>query len=189
LRTCEPATASGFVATPNPRRAASIAVSGAGDGAGGAGGGASGAAVSLTVEVVPVELTTSLDESMRATAFCRVPDALLVDLAVSEAIEADSPEPLDEDAVIVPAVTFEVVLCCVELDEPVPPVEPELPEMATGLEMAVDVAGPVLPVLVAVDDAFTAPELPEMAAGDSTTLGEPPEPPLALPLPVELPPA
>src|SRR5947209_19654977 len=122
-------------------RAASIAVSGAG-GAGGAGGGASGAAVSLTVDVVPVESTTSLDESMRATAFCTLPDALLVDLAVSEAMEVDSPEPLDDDEVIVPAVMFEVLLCCVELLDPVPPVEPALPEVATGVEMAVEVAGP-----------------------------------------------
>src|SRR5947209_10386806 len=60
--------------------------------------------------------------------------------------------------------------------------------MATGLEMAVDVAGPVLPVLVADDDELTSPELPDWATGDSTTLGEPAEPPLALPVLVELPP-
>src|SRR5205085_5252206 len=66
---------------------------------------------------------------------------------------------------------------------------PELPLMATGLEIAVDVAGPVAPVLVALDEEWTSPELPDWATGASTTLGEPPEPPLALPVPVESPPA
>jgi hypothetical protein len=112
-----------------------------------------------------------------------------VDVAVSEAIDAESPDPLDDVALSLLAVTFDVVLRWVEWVLPVPPVDPEFPEMATGLEIAVDVAGPVLPVLVAVDEAFTAPELPDWATGDSTTLGEPPEPPLALPLPVESPPA
>ena len=54
-------------------------------GEGGAGGvaGASGAAeVWLTVDVVPEEFTTVLDESMWATASCTLPDALLVAFAV-----------------------------------------------------------------------------------------------------------
>ena len=55
--------------------------------------------------------------------------------------------------------------------------------------MAVEVAGPVLPVLVADDSAWTSPEFPDCATGAMTTLGDPPEPPLALPLPVESPPA
>jgi len=137
-----------------------MAASGAGGGGGA--GGAAGADVSLAVEVVPVELTTSLEESMRATAFCTLPDALLVDDAVSLAIDAENPEPLDDDALSGLALMLEAVpLRCVELAVPVPPLEPELPEMATGLEMAVDDAGPVLPVLVADDDAFTAPEFPD----------------------------
>jgi hypothetical protein len=58
------------VATPKPSRAASIDEEGVGTGAGAGGvAGASGAAdVWLTVEVVPVDVTESLDESMRATA-------------------------------------------------------------------------------------------------------------------------
>lgn len=83
MRTWEPATASGLLATPMLSMAASIAVSGAGGrgGAGGAGAGA-GADVSLAVDVVPVEFTESLDESMRATAFCSLLEALDVALAV-----------------------------------------------------------------------------------------------------------
>jgi hypothetical protein len=186
LRTCDPATASGLVATPRPAKAASIAVSGAGGGAGGAGGGA-GAEVWLAVEVVPVDVTESVEESMRATASCNLPEDFDVAVAVSEARDADRLELLDELNRL--AVTLEVLpLRWDVLALPVPPVDPELPEMETGLEMAVDVAGPVLPVFVADDDAFTAPELPDWATGDSTTLGDPPEPPLALPVEVESPP-
>jgi hypothetical protein len=162
LRTCEPATASGLVATPSPIRAASIAVSGAGGAGRGAGTGASGAAdVSVAVDVVPVEFTESLEESIRATASCTLPDAFVVAVAVWDAIDAERPEPLDEEVSLLALTLDAVPLRWVELELPVPPVEPELPEMATGLEMAVDVAGPVLPVLVAADDAFTEPESPD----------------------------
>jgi hypothetical protein len=47
------------------------------------------------------------------------------------------------------AVTFDVAL-------PVRPVSPESPEMATGFEVAEDVALPVFPVLVALDCALAA---------------------------------
>jgi len=49
---------------------------------------------------------------------------------------------------------------------PVPPVEPVLPEppeIATGLDVAVDEALPVLPVFVALDCDETLPELPDVA--------------------------
>jgi hypothetical protein len=188
LRTCDPATASGLTAAPKPTRAASIAEEGAGTGAGAGGAaGASGAAeVWLTVDVVPVEVTESLDESMRATASWSFPDALADDAAVAEETCAERPDPLDEDDVVLSLLAL--TLCWVELAVPVGPVDPELPEMAIGLETAVDVAGPVLPVLVADDDEWTSPELPDWATGVSTTLGELPEPPLALAVPVELPP-
>ena len=137
-----------------------MAASGAG-GAGGAAGTSGAADVWLAVDVVPVEFTTELDESMWATASCTLPDAFEVALAVWDAIAVERPEPLDDELVRLLAVTFDAVPCWVELAVPVPPVDPELPEMATGLEMAVDVAGPVLPVLVADDDAFTSPELPD----------------------------
>jgi hypothetical protein len=62
---------------------------------------------------------------------------------------------------------------------PVPPVEPELPETATGLLTADEDAGPVFPVLVALDCDFEAPELPDVATGVTLTVEPPPEPPLA----------
>ena len=75
------------------------------------------------------------------------------------------------------------VLVAVGLDvaAPVDPVAPELPETATGLDTALDVALPVLPVLVALDWALVAPELPVDAVGLTTTVDPPPLPPLALP--------
>ena len=47
-----------------------------------------------------------------------------------------------------------------ERPRPLSPVRAELPEMATGLAMPVDDAGPVFAVLVAEDWALTAPESP-----------------------------
>src|SRR5436305_14726651 len=64
---------------------------------------------------------------------------------------------------------------------PVLPESPELPLAATGLASAVELAGPVLPVLVAVDCAHAVPESPDWASGGSLSLGEPPSPPLARP--------
>jgi hypothetical protein len=43
--------------------------------------------------------------------------------------------------------------------------------------MAIDVASPVAPVLVAVELALEVPELPETAVGLTTTLVSPPPPP------------
>ena len=68
------------------------------------------------------------------------------------------------------AVGLEVVL-------PVFPVGPELPETATGDEVALEVAGPVLPELVALDCDDAAPELPEVAVGLTFTVTSPPLPP------------
>src|SRR5439155_6777925 len=70
---------------------------------------------------------------------------------------------------------------------PVGPMSPELPEMATGLASAVEVAGPVLPLLVADDCAHDRPESPEMAVGLAVTLAPPPFPPLALAVAAVLP--
>ncbi|MBV8296351.1 MAG: hypothetical protein JO085_05905, partial [Acidimicrobiia bacterium] len=150
--------------------------------------------MALTVDAVPVEFTDPLEESTLATASCSLPAAFDVAVAVSEAITADRPELGVLETVLEAllrrlVVTFEVVPPCDELAVPVPPVDPELPLMATGFEIAVDVAGPVLPVLVALDEEFTAPESPDWATGAITTLGAPPEPPFALPVLVESPPA
>ena len=46
---------------------------------------------------------------------------------------------------------------------PVGPMAPESPERARPLETAVELAGPVLPVLVADDCARTSPEFPDLA--------------------------
>jgi hypothetical protein len=62
---------------------------------------------------------------------------------------------------------------------PVPPVGPELPETATGLLTADDDAGPVFPVLVALDCDDDEPEFPDVATGLTLTVEPPPEPPLA----------
>jgi hypothetical protein len=68
-----------------------------------------------------------------------------------------------------------------DVAEPVLPVLPEFPETATGLLMAVDEAGPVLPVFVALDCAFVFPVLPDVAMGVTLTFTPPPAPPLAEP--------
>jgi len=62
---------------------------------------------------------------------------------------------------------------------PVLPVLPELPETATGLLTADDDAGPVFPVLVALDCDDDEPEFPDVATGLTLTVEPPPEPPLA----------
>jgi hypothetical protein len=69
-----------------------------------------------------------------------------------------------------------------------PLVEPPWPDVATGLLTAVAVAGPVLPVFVAVEEALESPELPELAVGWESTVEPPPEPPVDPPLPVLDPP-
>ena len=63
---------------------------------------------------------------------------------------------------------------------PVAPVAPELPDWASPLVTALDVAAPVLPVLVELDWARASPELPEAASGSAETVTPPPFPPLAL---------
>jgi len=61
---------------------------------------------------------------------------------------------------------------------PVLPVAPELPDTATGLLTADEDAGPVLPVLVALDCDDDEPELPDVDVGETLTVEPPPEPPL-----------
>jgi hypothetical protein len=71
-----------------------------------------------------------------------------------------------------------LVTVIVEVTGPLLPVFPELPEMAVGLEVAVDDEAPVLPVLVAEDWATTAPEAPDVATGLMFKVTELPFPPL-----------
>lgn len=69
-----------------------------------------------------------------------------------------------------------------EITVPVPPVEPvlpELPETASGLDVAVELALPVLPVLVALLCDDVLPELPDSALGLTLTNTSPPSPPPA----------
>jgi hypothetical protein len=72
----------------------------------------------------------------------------------------------------------ELVAVGFEVAAPVLPVLPELPDTATGLLTADEDAGPVFPVLVALDCDFAAPELPDVATGVALTVEPPPEPPL-----------
>ncbi len=73
----------------------------------------------------------------------------------------------------------ELVAVGFEVAAPVLPVFPELPDTATGLLTADEDAGPVFPVLVALDCDFAAPESPDVATGLTLTVEPPPEPPLA----------
>src|SRR5437762_1396264 len=75
----------------------------------------------------------------------------------------------------------------VALTLPVLPVPPESPLCATGLDHAVELAPPVLPVLVAEDCAVDAPELPDRASGSWVPLTSPPAPPSAETLAMESP--
>jgi hypothetical protein len=88
----------------------------------------------------------------------------------------------------------ELVALGLDVAAPVDPVEPELPETATGLLTADDDAGPVLPVLVALDCEDADPEFPDVATGLTLTVEPPPAPPpaelvdtLEPPVAVELP--
>jgi hypothetical protein len=65
---------------------------------------------------------------------------------------------------------------------PVLPVVPEFPDTDCGLLPAPEVEEPVLPELVALDCADTAPELPDSESGLTVTVVVPPAPPLAEPV-------
>src|SRR5438270_397839 len=94
--------------------------SGAGVGAGAAGWG-SDAELAVTVDVVPLELTEPLEESIEATASCSFPDAFDVDVAVTDSSDADRPELLVDALVRRLANTVEAVPPrWVELAVPVP---------------------------------------------------------------------
>jgi hypothetical protein len=105
-------------------------------------------------------------------------------IAVAGPVLPDRPE---DPETALPPMTMTVprmpvfVAVGLEIAAPVAPVDPELPEMATGLDTALDVALPVLPVLVALDWALVEPELPVVADGLTRTDDPPPLPPLALP--------
>src|SRR5206468_3601614 len=75
-----------------------------------------------------------------------------------------------------------------EVALPEPPVSPELPDLAFGFDVAVEELAPVLPVLVALDWAVDAPELPDWARGEIVRLTLPPAPPLASTCAIESPP-
>jgi hypothetical protein len=129
------------------------------------------------------------------TAAPVLPDAALLvalapELAVLLALPAASAGPVLPEAPELPEVALPpvatavprmAVLVAVGLDvaAPVDPVGPELPETATGLLTADDEAGPVLPVLVALDCEDADPEFPDVATGLTLTVEPPPAPPLA----------
>jgi hypothetical protein len=74
----------------------------------------------------------------------------------------------------------ELVAVGLDVAAPVLPVFPELPDTATGLLKACDDAGPVFPVLVALDCDEADPVFPDVATGFTLTVEAPPEPPLAV---------
>ena len=59
---------------------------------------------------------------------------------------------------------------------PVEPVDPESPERAAGRKAAVELAGPVSPVLVAEDWLRVVPESPVRAVGMTVPFTSPPSP-------------
>ena len=61
--------------------------------------------------------------------------------------------------------------------EPVLPLGPVDPEVETGLDVAVEVAFPVSPLLVADDWPSAEPEFPDPATGPRVTRAAPPSPP------------
>src|SRR5205807_3458464 len=67
-------------------------------------------------------------------------------------------------------------VACAVCVPPVDPVEPESPERATGLNHAVELAGPVSPVLVADDWLRVRPESPVRAVGVTVAFTSPPLP-------------
>src|SRR5204863_836208 len=71
---------------------------------------------------------------------------------------------------------------------PVRPESPELPDTAVGFASAVELASPVLPVLVDDDCAHDVPESPDLASGFWSMSTSPPSPPFAESWAMESPP-
>ncbi|HEX3622366.1 MAG TPA: hypothetical protein VHT97_08635 [Acidimicrobiales bacterium] len=116
--------------------------------------------------------------------------ALAPELAVLLALPTATAGPVFPEAPELPVVALppvttavprmaELVALGLDVAAPVDPVGPELPETATGLLEADDDAGPVLPLLVALDCEEAEPEFPDVATGLTLTVELPPEPPLA----------
>ena len=86
---------------------------------------------------------------------------------VASPVPPESPESPEAASMTGLAEPFSPVLMApiVALTSPVRPVSPELPDSAAPFESAVELAEPVLPVLVEEDCAIAAPESPETAAG------------------------
>jgi hypothetical protein len=120
----------------------------------------------LLVALAPeLALLTALPTAMAGPVLPELPE--LPDVAVPPMATAVPRMP------VLVAVGFDVA-------PPVLPVLPELPETATGLLTADDDAGPVFPVLVALDCDEADPEFPDVATGLTLTVEPPPDPPLAV---------
>src|SRR5207302_9247773 len=99
---------------------------------------------------------------------------MAVPVAVASPVSPVSPES-PEKALVLPPATAKprrpaLTAFRLTVAGPVAPLAPELPLMAKGLDSAVDVAGPVLPVLVDEDCDHDRPESPERAVGLAVTL-------------------
>src|SRR5947209_1421650 len=134
-------------------------------------------AVRFTLPVSPVlpespDLATPLAADVASPVPPELPES------PEMALPAGSAEPFN------PVFTAPIVA----LTLPVRPVSPESPESASPSDTAVELAEPVLPVLVEEDCAMAAPESPDTAAGLCVDLMSPPAPPLAEVLAMESPP-
>src|SRR5438105_44073 len=140
---------------------------------------------SLLVSPVSPDLACAFESAPELSDDLAAPAALASPVRPESPESPDSASPcgvLADNNDVLLSVTF-------ALASPVVPVLPELPEMATGLASAVEVAGPVSPVLVADDWAIAAPESPLIAVGDESSSASPPSPPFALTSAMESPPA
>ena len=118
---------------------------------------------------MPVPLTALPDVPDTALALAPAPE-----LAALSASPMDTAAPVFPDGPELPVMALPpktkatprmALLNATGLDvaEPVLPVLPELPESALGLVDALEMAGPVLPVFVALDCADELPVLPDVA--------------------------
>jgi len=113
-----------------------------------------------TLRAEPVDPELALDVASAP----ELATLLALPLAIAAPVLPELPElpevALPPTAIAVPSIP---VLTATGLDvaAPVAPVEPELPDTAIGAETALDEAGPVFPVLVALDCDDADPELPD----------------------------
>jgi hypothetical protein len=139
----------------------------------------------LLVEPVAPDVATALELAPVLATLVALP------IAVALPVFPEFPEPpLVEPPLPAPALPRSAAWEEFEdpLAGPVGPVSPEVPLVATGPVPAFELAPPVLPLLELPDVAPLLPEAPVVAPGVARSEEPPPAPPLALPVPLVLPP-